>query len=269
MPVATARLATTLKCSPSLREKLCLQRSGLTLPSRGHTTAGHGFSLRQNWRRRRVPLTSNVRPRINRMRNLPSTAEAHRTAVAEGSSSLWLVEHHTRCTGVGRPSVGGRRIAAALKGFFQRLRGLSVLRRAARHRFGSSSTHRPNDGVLAAVRRPPADGRPAPTQRVCCSTRRCNQPPSAATARQISTVRGTLRIRILRGLTFEVSGTRRRRSCWQSEQPCPAVVCPLDRRVRPDRRRHNDGKHHGLRLYCVGRRAGATREQRDARAWRN
>jgi len=34
-----------------------------------------------------------------------------------------------------------------------------------------------DDGVLAAVRRPPADGRPAPMQRVCCSTRRCNQPP--------------------------------------------------------------------------------------------
>jgi len=51
-----------------------------------------------------------------------------------------------------------------------------------------------DDGVLAAVRRPPADGRPAPTQRVCCSTHRSNQPPSAATARQISTVCGTLRI---------------------------------------------------------------------------
>jgi len=35
---------------------------GLTLPSNGHTTAGHNASLRQGWSRRCVPLMSNVRP---------------------------------------------------------------------------------------------------------------------------------------------------------------------------------------------------------------
>jgi hypothetical protein len=38
---------------------------------------------------------------------------------------------------------------------------------------------------------------------------------------------------ILWGLTFDVRGTRRRRRCSRSEQSCPAVVCPLDGRVRP------------------------------------
>ncbi len=33
----------------------------LTLPSNGHTTAGHNVPLRQGWCRRRVPLMSNVR----------------------------------------------------------------------------------------------------------------------------------------------------------------------------------------------------------------
>ena len=93
-----------------------------------------------------------IRPRVNRMRNLASTAVPHRTAAAEGGGSLRrCVEHHTRCIGVGRPSVGGRRIAAALKGFFQRLRGLSVLWRPAHRRFGSSSTHRPNGGVCSSA----------------------------------------------------------------------------------------------------------------------
>jgi hypothetical protein len=35
--------------------------TGLTLPSNGHTTAGHNLSLRQGWCRRCVPLMSNVR----------------------------------------------------------------------------------------------------------------------------------------------------------------------------------------------------------------
>ncbi len=35
----------------------------LTLPSNGHTTAGHNVSLRQGWCRRCVPLMSNVRRR--------------------------------------------------------------------------------------------------------------------------------------------------------------------------------------------------------------
>jgi len=74
---------------------------------------------------------------------------------------------------------------------------------------------------------------------------------------------------MLGGLTFDVRGTRRRRRCSRSEQSCPAVVCPLDGRVRPGERRHNCGEHHGLRLYCVSQCADATREQRDARAWRH
>jgi len=219
VPVATARLATTLKCSPSLREKLCLQRSGLTLPSRGHTTAGHGFSLRQNWRRRRVPLTSNVRPRINRMRNLPSTAEAHRTAVAEGSSSLWLVEHHTRCTGVGRPSVGGRRIAAALKGFFQRLRGLSVLRRAARHRFGSSSTHRPNDGVYS-----PAVPSLKQSKKVLCTQPGVRSVPPRSC------------------VSLPPRGVGASAHAVQSQPMAPALVVPSSVRSNPSvKRTHNGG----------------------------
>ena len=39
----------------------CHAHSGLTLPSRGHATAGGGSSLCRHWRRRRMPLTSNVR----------------------------------------------------------------------------------------------------------------------------------------------------------------------------------------------------------------
>ena len=39
-----------------------LRRSGLTIPSSGHTTAGDDCSPRQHRRRRCVPLTSNVRP---------------------------------------------------------------------------------------------------------------------------------------------------------------------------------------------------------------
>jgi hypothetical protein len=39
----------------------CFANRALTLPSRGHTTAGHNCSLRPLRRCRRVPLTSNVR----------------------------------------------------------------------------------------------------------------------------------------------------------------------------------------------------------------
>jgi hypothetical protein len=67
-----------------------------------------------------------------------------------------------------------------------------------------------DDGVLAAVRRPPADGRPTLMLRTCGSTRRINELPSAATVRQIWTLCGTFRIRILRGLTFDMSGSQRR-----------------------------------------------------------
>src|SRR2546428_9356024 len=45
-----------------LAPALLLLASGLTLQSSGHTTAGHVCSLRPHRRRRRVPLTSNVRP---------------------------------------------------------------------------------------------------------------------------------------------------------------------------------------------------------------
>jgi hypothetical protein len=33
-------------------------------------------------------------------------------------------------------------------------------------------------------------------------------------------------------LTLEVSGKQRRAHCWRNSQSWPAVVCPLDRRVR-------------------------------------
>jgi hypothetical protein len=137
---------------------LCLRRSGLTLRSSGHTTAGHACSLCQQLRRRRVPLTSNVRPRVNRMRNLASTAVPHRTAAAEGSSLHRCVEQHGRCIGVGRPSAGGRRTAAARQGFFQRLRGLPLRRRAAHHRRGSNRSHRPN-GRMCSQTVPSLKGR--------------------------------------------------------------------------------------------------------------
>ena len=99
-------------------------------------------------RRRCVPLTSNVRPRENRMRIVAHTVEAHRTAAAKGSSLHRRVEQHTRCVGVGRPSVGGRRTGAARQPLLQHLLGLSVLRRPARHWFGSEE-----DGTLHAVKR--------------------------------------------------------------------------------------------------------------------
>jgi len=151
MPVASARLATT---TPNAKYKWalpCLRWRGLTLRSSGHTTAGHSCALRLHRRRRRVPLTSNVRPRVNRMRHVAPTTEVHRTAAAEGNSSRRFVEQHTRCVGVGRPSVEGRRAVSSCHGFLQHQRGLSVLWRPAHRRFGSSSTHRPNGGVCSSA----------------------------------------------------------------------------------------------------------------------
>ena len=58
---AFARLATKVKCSWRFSQGQCLQRGGLTLPSNGHTTAGHNVSLRQERCRRCVPLMSHVR----------------------------------------------------------------------------------------------------------------------------------------------------------------------------------------------------------------
>jgi hypothetical protein len=115
MPVALARLASKLKCSSSLRERLCLQARGLTLPSRGHTTAGHDCSLRQHWRRRRVPLTSNVRP--------------HEKGRLQAVNLVALSNAQARA---GRPSAGGRgtpEVAAEVR--CQRSRGPSVARAAS------------------------------------------------------------------------------------------------------------------------------------------
>jgi len=47
------------------------------------------------------------------MRSVPYTVESHRTAAAGGSSLHRCVEQHARRVGVGRPSAGGRRAAAA------------------------------------------------------------------------------------------------------------------------------------------------------------
>ena len=58
-------------------------------------------------------LTSNVRPRANRMRSVSHTVELHRTAAAERNSWHGRVEQHTRCMGVGRPSAGGRRTGSS------------------------------------------------------------------------------------------------------------------------------------------------------------
>jgi hypothetical protein len=98
-----------------------------------------------------VPLTSNVRPRVNRMRNLASAAVLHRTAVALGGSSRRRVEQHTRCIGVGRPSAGGRRTAAPRQGFLQHRRGLSVLWRPAQRPFISNGARRPNGCVYSTA----------------------------------------------------------------------------------------------------------------------
>jgi hypothetical protein len=97
---------------PPVTQPLC---RGLTLPSNGHTTAGHNVSLRQGWSRRCVPLMSNVRP--------------HRSAAAMPRKSLpqrsaWAV----------RPAAASEPAVACKETASYRQPGLSVLRRPANHR---------------------------------------------------------------------------------------------------------------------------------------
>jgi hypothetical protein len=47
------------------------------------------------------------------MQSMSNTIEVHRTAAVRGSSLHQRVEQHTRCIGVSRPSVGGRRTASS------------------------------------------------------------------------------------------------------------------------------------------------------------
>jgi len=54
-------VGSTAQCQRQLPDCFC-RTAGLTLPSNGHTTAGHNVPLRQGWSRRCVPLMSNVRP---------------------------------------------------------------------------------------------------------------------------------------------------------------------------------------------------------------
>ena len=95
---------------------------------------------------------SNVRPRAIQMRSmLVHTVEVHRSAAVGGSSLHRLVKRHMRCSGAGRPSVGGRRTALSCQGFLQHRLGLSVLRRPAHQRFGPEHTRRPNGGLCSAA----------------------------------------------------------------------------------------------------------------------
>jgi len=95
---------------------------------------------------------SNVRPRAIQMRSmLVHTVEVYRSAVAEGSCSGRFIKQQLRCTGAGRPSVGGRRTGSLCHGFLQRRLGLSVLWRPAHQRFSSEDTHRPNGGLCSAA----------------------------------------------------------------------------------------------------------------------
>jgi len=73
------RAPVTMMPSPTPRFGSCRRppvthppRRGLTLPSNGHTTAGHNVPLRQEWSRRCVPLMSNVRPR---RKHFPASSE--------------------------------------------------------------------------------------------------------------------------------------------------------------------------------------------------
>jgi len=60
-PVLARLRGNAQEAQSELEVNLWWLRSRLTLPSSGHTTAGHDCSLRQGHRRRCVPLTSNVR----------------------------------------------------------------------------------------------------------------------------------------------------------------------------------------------------------------
>jgi hypothetical protein len=62
---------------------------GLTLPSSGHTTAGHDCSLPLDQRRRCVPLTSNVRRRVkNRRASQQSTFGTSTVSASRSASSM-------------------------------------------------------------------------------------------------------------------------------------------------------------------------------------
>jgi hypothetical protein len=136
VPVASARLATASPNEKYKWARLCRHPRGLTLPSRGHTTAGHDCALRQHRRRRRVPLMSNVRPRTIRMRSVPRTVENCRTVLSRvagcfGALNDMLVAsaRAVRPLAAGEPTATCRRL-------LQHRRGLSVLRRPAYCRFG-------------------------------------------------------------------------------------------------------------------------------------
>jgi hypothetical protein len=108
-------LATASPNAKYRRARLCRHRRGLTLPSRGHTTAGHDCLLRPHRRRRRVPLTSNVRP--------------HERERLQAVNLVALSNAQARA---GRPSAGGRRTPeVAAEARCQHSRGLSVARAAS------------------------------------------------------------------------------------------------------------------------------------------
>src|SRR5438552_19025083 len=82
---------------------------------------------------------------------LVHTVAVHRSAAVRGLSLYRLVKRHMRCSGPGRPSVGGRRTALSCQGFLQHRLGLSVLWRPAHQRFGSENMQRPNEGLCSAA----------------------------------------------------------------------------------------------------------------------
>ena len=93
-------------------------RRALTLPSNGHTTAGHNVSLRQEWCRRCVPLMSNVRPR--RMSRTTRALVFRRAASQEAfgqrcrAAEAHLLRRAIHPSAAGEPSTTGAKRCSVL-----------------------------------------------------------------------------------------------------------------------------------------------------------
>ena len=116
-------------CSSKFEERALEQQWRLTLPSSGHTTAGHDCLLRQGRWRRCVPLTSNVRAvgcRVNSM-CLRSPPSLRRCAAREVPRAVHRVAYvpvaHSRALGASRE----RPLVAA----FRSARGVGLAREVA------------------------------------------------------------------------------------------------------------------------------------------
>ena len=105
----------------------------LTLQSRRTHNGGARLLASARPCRRCVPLTSNVRPLMHRMKRAVRNSVAHRAVAAGAAWSRPCVALQSLSVGAGRPSAGGRRAAASPEALLQHQRGLSVLRRPSRH----------------------------------------------------------------------------------------------------------------------------------------